>query len=210
MLQPELILASTSPRRLELLGQTGLLFRTLAPTTDETPKPRESASSLVLRLAREKARSVAGQLLDLPAVVIAADTTVVAPGGKRILGKPETLIEAEEMLHLLHGRTHTVLTGYCILRKEKLSAPHTKGREVARVVRSQVKMRRLTGDQIAAYAASGESMDKAGAYAAQGLGMALIDEIKGSYTNVVGLPLAQVLADLETRFDIPLFGLRPR
>ncbi len=184
-----LILASTSPRRIDLLRQVGLKPRVLSPHTDETALPGEGPAKLVARLAREKAASI-GRPRDC---VIAADTIVVAPTGGTILGKPRNRREAMRMLKRLSGRTHTVLTGYCILYKEW---------EVVRVVRSRVKMRVLSEKQLRAYVETGEPMDKAGAYAAQGIGSGLILEIRGSYTNVVGLPIAQLLSDLET------FGIR--
>lgn len=194
-----IFLASTSPRRLELLTQAGFTFSTLAPHTDETPRPRESAEAMVKRLSRDKARSVVREIGQRPVLVIAADTTVVAPGGKRILGKPENLEEARAMVTSLAGRSHTVWTGYTLLLSEAGAA---KPRELTRSVKSLVKMRKLTRAQVEAYVARGESMDKAGAYAAQGAGMALIEEIRGSYSNVVGLPIAQLMTDLEARFGV--------
>ncbi|MGZ6309765.1 MAG: Maf family protein, partial [Bdellovibrionota bacterium] len=109
--------------------------------------------------------------------------------------------DAKAMLKLLSGKTHTVLTGYCLL--EAVSGG--KSRRISRVISSRVKMRKLDAAAIARYVATGEPMDKAGSYGAQGLGMALIEEIRGSYTNVVGLPMAQILSDLEKSFGIPIF-----
>lgn len=193
---PDLFLASTSPRRLELLSQAGLKFHTLAPQVDETPVRGESGRAMVARLAREKALSVLGELGARAVIVIAADTTVVAPtaGSKagKILGKPTDSGEAFKMLKSLQGKTHTVFTGYC------LAAPGKK--PWVRVVQTHVTMRKLSVQQMQVYAGLAEPMDKAGAYAAQGLGQALIEEIRGSYSNVVGLPVAQVLQDLEAQF----------
>ena len=109
------------------------------------------------------------------------------------------------MLRAIAGRTHVVLTGYCLLGTE---ARGRAGRQqsVVRVVRSEVRIRKLSSADVKAYLATDESMDKAGAYAAQGHGAALIDEIRGSYTNVVGLPVAQLARDLEEEFGVPLFG----
>jgi septum formation protein len=133
--------------------------------------------------------------------VIAADTTVVAPGGKRILGKPVDVRDAERMLRLISGRTHEVLTGYCLLGWDEKGRMRTW----SRVVRSKVTMRKVSTAMIRDYVASGEPMDKAGSYAAQGFGMNWIQFLRGSYTNVVGLPMCELLMDLEEKF-----GVRPR
>ena len=126
---------------------------------------------------------------------------VVAPDGRTVLGKPRDEREARRMLARLAGRTHQVLTGYCLIAAARGKRPI----RVGRVVSSRVTMRPLTRDDVAAYVRTGESMDKAGAYAAQGFGMALVDSIRGSYTNVVGLPVAQLVRDLEVRFGIHPF-----
>lgn len=152
----------------------------------------ESPSQMVLRLARMKADRVLSDLQDdSDCVVIAADTTVVAPGGKKVLEKPKDIADAARMIRLLQGRVHHVLTAYCILAR-------TSGKTVAvkRVVKTAVEFRRLSGKEISAYAASGEGLDKAGAYGAQALGMILIRAVRGSYTNIVGLPVAELLEDL--------------
>jgi septum formation protein len=158
----------------------------------------------VARLASEKAGSVMQMALwkHGAALIIAADTIVVAPDGRTVLGKPRDEAEARRMLGKLAGRTHTVLTGYCILAAAREMEPE----RIVRVVTSRVTMRKLDKSAIERYVASGEPMDKAGAYAAQGLGNALIDRISGSYTNVVGLPMTQLLQDLERKFELPLFG----
>lgn len=192
----QIILASTSPRRIDLLTQAGLKPRVLAPDADETMRPHESPRAMVARLALLKARAVAPRVRG-SALIIAADTTVVAPGGKKVLGKPADPRDARRMLSLLSGRVHTVLTGYCIFP--------TDGRKpVVRVVTSRVRMRKLSAKDIACYVRTGEPMDKAGSYGAQGIGMALIESLSGSYSNVVGLPICQVLKDLETRFGLGL------
>lgn len=201
--QPRIVLASTSPRRIELLQQARIIVEVIGPDTDEIRKPREAPRALVSRLAREKAASVARKLQE-PALVIAADTIVVAPDGKTVLGKPRSVAEARKMLRMLAGKAHTVLTGYCVLEGGKL-----RPSRVVRVVVSRVKMRSLSKTDIERYVATGEPMDKAGSYAAQGLGMALIEELRGSYTNVVGLPMCQLLSDLEEKFGIPLFPNEP-
>lgn len=195
---PSLLLASTSPRRKDLLGQVRLRIDVRPPTSEEIPQDGEPPRRLVARLAREKAESIARARPDSRALVIAADTIVVAPGGGRVLGKPRDGADAVRMLRLLSGKTHTVYTGYCVLG--------SGGRSVARVVSTRVKIRALDRATIRRYVATGEPMDKAGSYAAQGLGMALVERVSGSYTNVVGLPIAQLLQDLEEVFGISLFS----
>lgn len=200
-----IILASSSPRRIELLTQLGLKFETRSPDVDEKQLRGEKPRALVARLALGKAEAVDGALSLGARLVIAADTIVVAPGGKRVLGKPRDRSEAARMLRAISGKTHVVLTGYCLLATE-VRGRSGRQQSVVRVVRSEVRIRKLSGLDIKAYLATGESMDKAGAYAAQGHGAALIEEIRGSYTNVVGLPVAQLARDLEDEFDVPLFG----
>jgi septum formation protein len=198
----KVILASSSPRRIELLRQLGLKFETRSPDVDEQPKRGENPAKLVARLARSKAEAV-DSAFQGERLVIAADTIVVAPGGKKVLNKPRDRAEAIRMLRAISGKVHTVLTGYCLL-----AADEAGDQSLVRVVKSLVKIRRLSKRDIEAYLQTGESMDKAGAYAAQGHGAALIEEIRGSYTNVVGLPVAQLAADLEGSFGVPLFGWR--
>jgi septum formation protein len=194
----KLILASTSPRRIDLMKQVGLAVQVRKPEIDETPIRGESPRALVRRLSYQKAASIAERLRAGSFLVIAADTIVVEPTGKKILGKPSDKREAARMLASLAGREHTVLTGYCIF-------PRTPGKlmpALTRVVVSRVSMRKLSKAQIENYIRSGEPMDKAGSYAAQGLGMGLIESISGSYTNVVGLPMCQLLMDLESEFGV--------
>lgn len=195
------ILASTSPRRIELLKQVGFQFDCLSPQCDETPLKRESAARLVSRLSLIKARSVAGHFENQPEshLIISADTVVALKG--KILGKPESRQDAERMLTSLSNQTHTVFTGYCLL----LLTPGKRSKSFVRVCSTRVKIRKLNTQMIQRYIATGEPMDKAGAYAAQGLGMAFIESIQGSYSNVVGLPLAQVVLDLETKFGHKFF-----
>lgn len=212
--QASIILASTSPRRIDLLTQAGLKPLVVAPDADETILPRESPRAMVARLAQDKAEAVAVQFLAgmVPGlkreavIIIAADTTVVAPDGKKILGKPRNAAEARRMLTTLSGRTHTVLTGYCVLSLKPGTAKSAyHSHLLVRVVTSRVKMRKLSRKDVASYVRTGEPMDKAGSYAAQGVGMALIESINGSYANVVGLPICQLLQDLESRFGVALF-----
>ena len=197
----KVVLASSSPRRIELLGQLGLSIEVMTPGADETPLRGEKPQALVLRLAKKKAQSVAQGIATGPVrLVIAADTIVVAPNGKHILGKPKDAADAKRMLRLLSGKRHLVYTGYALLERFP-----TIDRSVmirARAVRSWVRMRKLSSSDIERYVASGEPMDKAGAYAAQGLGMALVESVQGSHANVVGLPVCQLMQDVEKHFGV--------
>lgn len=203
----KVILASTSPRRIELLSKAGVRVVVRSPDTEEKRLPGEAPRKMVARLALEKALSVARKLSPRErageCVIIAADTIVVAPDGKTVLGKPRSEADARRMLARLAGKTQTVLTGYCLMGVGKSAR---MGNFRVRVVTSKVRMRKLTPKQILSYVSTGEPMDKAGAYAAQGIGMALIERIDGSYSNVVGLPLCEVIEDLEADYGIGLFG----
>ena len=200
LLNVPMILASTSPRRIELLQQMNFQFEVVPPSSDEKRLPGEAPRAMVRRLAIDKAQSVTTRVMASTGggLIIAADTIVVAPNGKTVLGKPENVAEAAKMLKMLAGRTHTVFTGYCVLAV----ARGMDTERVVRVVMSRVKMRSLSARDISQYIKTGEPMDKAGSYAAQGVGMALIEGITGSYTNVVGLPMCQLLLDLEKKFSI--------
>jgi len=182
----KLILASSSPRRAEILTNAGLRFSVLSSAVDETPLPNEAPSALVLRLATTKA-DLAGARAVGPAVVVGADTTVVCEG--KILNKPESLDQARSMLEWLSGRTHSVLTGVAILR-----LPDNQRRQFTES--TLVEFRRIPEEELAAYLATGESFDKAGAYAIQGRAGRFIPRIEGCYFNVVGLPLARLLSEL--------------
>jgi len=177
-----LILASESPRRKELLELAGLEFAIRPSRVDEALKPGESPGDYVLRLASDKARWCARRHPD--AWVLAADTVVVLED--EIMGKPEDRSQARDMLQRLSGRTHEVLTGYCLMNRNL--------REQKRdYVITRVEFRKLEGKDIEAYLDSGEPVGKAGGYAIQGLGAALVKRVNGSYTNVVGLPLAEII-----------------
>lgn len=182
-----LALASTSPRRLALLRQAGIEpDHVLAPDVDETPLKAELPPGHAVRLALAKA--VAGTArLAAPGWVIAADTVVAC--GRRILPKTATAGEAEACLELLSGRRHRVHGGVCVIAPD--------GRRRTRLVTTSVRIKRLSKDEIAFYLASGEWEGKAGGYAIQGLAATFVPEISGSYTNVVGLPLAETVALLE-------------
>jgi len=192
---PSIILASSSPRRRQLLSQAGLKFRIIIPNADESRLRGESPRQLVGRLAKKKARSIVKKVPDR-SIVIAADTVVVTPNGKSILEKPRNRAEASRMLKTLLGKTHTVLTGYSLTYIN-----NGETRQKSRVIKTRVKMRSLSSQRIQNYIRTGEPMDKAGAYAAQGFGMAFIESVVGSYSNVVGLPLSQLLTDLEELVD---------
>ncbi|HXC96783.1 MAG TPA: Maf family protein [Edaphobacter sp.] len=186
-----LILASASPRRRELLAQAGLKFTVQAANLNEDLLPGESAAVYVQRLAEEKAQSIwnANQSLDSaddPLIVLGADTCVASEGN--ILGKPTDPADARKMLELLGGRTHSVLTGLAVIT----------GRKIARAVEiTHVQFNQLTDRDIAQYIASGEPLDKAGAYAIQGFAARWIPRIEGCYFNVVGLPIARSIALLD-------------
>jgi septum formation protein len=189
-----LILASASPRRHELLNQAGLAFTVQPADIDETPLPGEAASQYVQRLAVEKAQAVCALRRASSSesfVVLAADTAVVLPdGGGTILGKPTHPADAERMLALLSGRTHAVMTG--------LAAVSSSGKITSAIEITQVTFNLLTPDEIAEYVATGEPLDKAGAYAIQGFAARWIPRIEGDYFNVVGLPIARTVELLAT------------
>lgn len=180
------ILASGSPRRRRLLEEAGLAFDVVEapPGVEEAAGPAPDAGADAARRALLKARRAARMRPD--ALALAADT-VVALGG-RTLGKPASAEDASRMLGMLSGRTHEVITAFVLLgpdfREEGAAA-------------TKVRFREIDGEAIARYVESGEPMDKAGAYAIQGAGGSLVDRVEGSYTNVVGLPLAEALAALE-------------
>jgi septum formation protein len=181
-----LVLASASPRRRELLKQVGFSFEVHPAHIPEEPRPGEEPVAYVTRLAREKAQAVYDVLGDPRAVVLGADTTVTLD--EHILGKPDAAADAARMLRLLSGRTHRVITGVAVVSAE--------GTEAAAEV-TAVSFRTLSEEEIAAYVATGEPMDKAGAYAIQGRAARWIPRIEGCYFNVVGLPIARVCAMLE-------------
>lgn len=184
-----LILASASPRRRELLAQVGIPFEVQPAAIPEDPSPGEDPVAYVVRLARAKAEAVLGSLAEAssgPAVVLGADTTVTLDG--HILGKPTGDDDARRMLRLLSGRTHRVITGVAVATRD--------GTEVAAEV-TGVRFLTLSEEEIGEYIASGEPMDKAGAYAIQGRAARWIPRIEGCYFNVVGLPLALATVMIE-------------
>ena len=174
-----LVLASASPRRQELLRNAGILFDVQPAHIPENPRPGEQAKDFAERLAREKALAVAKER---PRdVVLGADTVVVVDG--RILGKPVDVADAARMLRMLSGREHQVITGVCVVANGQSSVANET---------TAVTMSEISENEIADYLATGEPMDKAGAYAIQGVASRWIPRIEGDYSNVVGLPVALV------------------
>ncbi|ATN32977.1 Maf-like protein [Rhizobium sp. S95] len=197
-LRQKLILASGSPRRLDLLKQAGIEPARLMPMDlDETPKKSEHPRSLARRLSAEKARACYDQIRsDLQwndSYIIAADTVVAV--GRRILPKAEYLEEASSALHLLSGRSHWVFTGVCLITPEGITRQ--------KVAETKVRFKRLSSHEIESYLASGQWRGKAGAYAIQGIAGCFPQKLVGSYTNVVGLPLFETMQMLSGEgFDV--------
>jgi nucleoside triphosphate pyrophosphatase len=184
----KLILASSSPRRAEILANAGLPFTILSSAVDESPYPGEEPAALVQRLANAKADLVTARAVG-PAIVIAADTVVVLDD--KILGKPRSTEEARHMLQQLSGRTHSVLTGVALIR-----LPDGERRQFTES--TLVHFRPITEEEVSSYLATEEPYDKAGAYAIQGQAGRYIPRIEGCYFNVVGLPLSRILTELQT------------
>jgi septum formation protein len=178
----KLILASSSPRRAEILREAAIPFTVLSSAVDETPFPGESPQDHVLRLASAKAELAAARAVG-PAIVIAADTVVTLEG--RILGKPRSSDDARHMLEMLSGRTHSVVTGVALIR-----LPDAEQRIF--VESTLVHFDKLSEEELNRYLATDEPYDKAGAYAIQGRAGRFIPRIEGCYFNVVGLPLARL------------------
>jgi septum formation protein len=189
-----LVLASASPRRLELMRAAGFEFDVCPVDVDERAEPGESAVDYVRRLAVDK--SSAGARLIPGAVVIGADTAVVI--NDEIFGKPDDIVAARRMLLRLSGRTHTVLTGVAV---------HDGVRATTHVEQTDVDMAALGGADLEWYLNTGEWHDKAGAYAIQGFASRFVVKIRGSYSNVVGMPIAQLYAMLK-QLDVDVHPLR--
>jgi septum formation protein len=186
--RPRLVLASASPRRLQLLGQIGIEPDKLLPAEiDEAPQRRELPRTLATRLARTKAEVARHNAVRDPelagAFILAADTVVAV--GRRILPKPELTDEAAACLRLLSGRAHRVYGGICLITP--------KGNVRSRLVETRVRFKRLSRQEIETYIASGEWEGKAGGYAIQGRAGGFVTRLIGSYTNVVGLPLYETM-----------------
>ena len=188
MLTQRLILASGSPRRLDLLAQAGITPDRLLPMDlDETPKRAEHPRSLARRLAHEKAEAAFQHVRSDPSwagsYILAADTVVAV--GRRILGKPEYLEEASSSLHLLSGRSHWVYTGICVITPQSTTR--------LKVVETKVRFKRISGTEMKSYLASGEWRGKAGGYGIQGFAGTFVQKLVGSYSAVVGLPLTETV-----------------
>jgi septum formation protein len=189
----QLYLASNSPRRKQLLSLFGLEYKLLAAQVDESPLPGEAGAEYVERMARDKAMAASAEV-EANGVIIAADTTVVAqaqPGGAGILGKPADRSEALAMLSGLRGQVHQVLTAITI-------RPAQGGRIVSDLCSTDVLMRNYSDEEMEAYVASGDPLDKAGAYAIQHAGFHPVEEVHGCYANVMGLPLCHLARNLLT------------
>ena len=176
-----LILASSSSRRHSLLKKLGVDYSVAVPSIDETPNSGESPEGYVLRIAQSKVRAVSiGETLNT--IILAADTAISYLGN--IIGKPENNEDAKKILHMLAGKEHEVLTGlYC----------KTEKADFKRVIKSKVKLKMLSDEEINTYCATQEPYDKAGAYAVQGDAARFIEYVSGSYSNVVGLPLLELV-----------------
>ena len=189
MSNPQIYLASNSPRRRALLAQIGVRFRVVAVSLDETPLPREAADEYVRRVALDKARAgrelVAGRSGSPALPVLAADTGVVVD--QRVLGKPRDRADALAMLRLLSGRSHRVLSAVALVGTEETIA----------LSESEVLFRGISEAEARAYWETGEPADKAGGYAIQGLGALFVEHLRGSYSGVMGLPLFETAALLE-------------
>ena len=185
--RPVIVLASASPRRSELLELAGIPFRVAPADIPEQPLPGEEAIPHALRLAEGKARAGAAQEPQ-GRFFIGADTIVVLDGC--IMGKPQDSADAVRMLTALSGRSHEVVTAYCVLDR-------ATGQQACQAVRTVVQFKELSSGEIDRYVASGCPLDKAGAYAIQGGAAHMVREIRGSYTNVVGLPTCELYETLQ-------------
>ncbi len=196
----DIVLASASPRRRELLSQVGICFQVEPSRATEEHLPGESPQQHVVRLSKDKALEVAGRNEIPGRWFIGSDTIVLRD--ETILGKPQDTEDAATMLRSLSGRSHRVLSGYAVHDRKS-------GSTIAGAVTTKVRFKELTEQEIAGYIASGEPMDKAGAYAIQGLGAFMVLAIEGSYTNVVGLPLCELVEVLERIGAVKLFNEKP-
>lgn len=193
----EIVLASGSPRRQELLSLLGLIYSVEVSNFDESTVEKWPPEDHAIEAASGKALDVAARITD--GIVIGADTVVVVD--RIIMGKPETEASAIRMLELLSGRSHYVYTGLCVVKR----VGGVTSQVVRDYVRTEVMFDELTQDMIAAYVATGEPMDKAGAYGIQERGCVLVEGIVGDYFNVVGLPVHR-LSRLLVGLGVPLFG----
>ena len=195
------ILASQSPRRKELIGHLQIPFEIISPTGDELSEeidPQLLAQELALRKAKEVEQVAQKKFLSHGTLVLAADTVVALDG--QLLGKPQGVEQAREMLNILSGRTHLVCTGVCLSGQNDMNKF-----EKTWVAVSKVCFRQFTPDILELYLKTGESLDKAGAYGIQGAGLLFVESVEGSYSNVVGLPLDQVVVEVKNMLN--LFGV---
>jgi septum formation protein len=193
------VLASASPRRRDLLNLIGIAHEVRPANIDETMRPREAPRRYAERLAREKASAIATRDPDL--ITIGADTVVVI--NRKVLGKPADANDAARMLRMLSGREHTVITAVAVSRGRKLRSA---------IEEVRVKFRRLRDEEIDAYIAMGEPMDKAGAYGIQGYGATIVERIEGDYFAVMGLPLVRLVGlmrDVGVRYQFGNLATSP-
>ena len=190
----DIILASASPRRKEILGNTNLKFEVIKSDIDEVILPEESPCQVVMRLAYEKSMDIAYN--NKNKLIIGADTIVCLDN--IILGKPKDKLDAIEMIKKLSGRTHQVITGISLINLDA-------NKKIIDYVVSNVKFKNLSHEDIIDYIQTNESLDKAGAYGIQGYGALLVEEIKGDYFNIVGLPISKLSDLLKKHFSINLF-----
>lgn len=190
----DIILASSSPRRKEILGNTNLKFEVIKSDIDEVILPEESPCQIVMRLAYEKSMDIAYNNKDK--LIIGADTIVCL--GNVVLGKPKDKLDAIEMIKKLSGTTHQVITGISLINLDA-------NKKIIDYVVSNVKFKNLSHEDVMDYIQTNESLDKAGAYGIQGYGALLIEEIQGDYFNIVGLPISKLSDLLKKYFSINLF-----
>lgn len=190
----DIILASSSPRRKEILGNTNLKFKIIKSNIDEVILSKESPYQVVMRLAYEKSMDIAYSNKDK--LIIGADTVVCLDDV--ILGKPKDELEAIEMIKKLSGKTHQVITGISLINLDA-------NKKIIDYVVSYVKFKKLSHEDVIDYIQTNESLDKAGAYGIQGYGALLVEEIKGDYFNIVGLPISKLSDLLKKHFSINLF-----
>lgn len=190
----DIILASSSPRRKEILGNTNLKFKIIKSNIDEVILSKESPYQVVMRLAYEKSMDIAYSNKDK--LIIGADTVVCLDDV--ILGKPKDELEAIEMIKKLSGKTHQVITGISLINLDA-------NKKIIDYVVSYVKFKKLSHEDVMDYIQTNESLDKAGAYGIQGYGALLVEEIKGDYFNIVGLPISKLSDLLKKHFSINLF-----
>jgi septum formation protein len=193
----DIVLASASPRRRELLSQVGIDFQVIPSNADEILLPGETPEAHVVRLSCDKALDVANRPEQSGRWFIGSDTVVVRD--EAILGKPADASEAAVMLSSLSGRSHRVISGYAVYDR-------LRGQTLSAAITTKVFFKDLTRQEIEGYIATGEPFDKAGSYAIQGIGSFMVPKVEGSYTNVVGLPLCEVIAALEELGALELFA----